>query len=138
MGKENTLLALLNGLVRLLNEEADRNPRFAEELDALLSATPSKMRRRRKRAPKLHPPDLPDVHAEFSSRGETEFRLWLRDQPTEVLRGLIRVHDLDAARRTTKWKDQDKLSAFITDQIRSRLGRGSGFLLSEPPRGGPE
>jgi hypothetical protein len=71
---------------------------------------------------------LPDIHTEFTLRGQPEFQLWLRDQPVATLRSLVRLHDLDAARRTSKWKDAEKLSAFITDQISARLSRGSGFL----------
>lgn len=82
----------------------------------------------RKQRAKAEPKDVPDVYAEFSARGESEFRLWLRDQPTIVLHALIRRHDLDARRRSAKWKDAEKLSEFIADQIRSRLARGSGFL----------
>ena len=127
MRKEKVLIELLRGLVKLLGEEADRNPGFADQLDALLSPIPSsKTPRRRVRKPE--PQNVPDIHAEFTSRGEPEFCLWLRNQPIGILRALIRVHDLDATRRTAKWKDPEKLSAFITDQIRSRLARGSGFL----------
>ena len=127
MRKEKALVTLLNGLVKLLSEEAGRNPDFADRLDSLLGPLQAA-----KPTPKLSSkPDqleLPDVYAEFSSRGESEFRLWLRDQPVAVLYALIRRHDLDATRRSAKWKDPEKLSAFIADQLRSRLSRGSGFL----------
>jgi len=122
-------VALLNGLARLLNEEASRNPNFADRLDALFSSAPVGKTAQRQRA-KPEPGNLPDAYAEFWSRGESEFRLWLRDQPSCVLHALIRRHDLDATRRSAKWKDPEKLSAFITDQIRSRLARGSAFLSS--------
>jgi hypothetical protein len=59
------------------------------------------------RAAPTKPENLPDIHAEFKARGESEFQLWLRDQPVAVLRALIRGHDMDAARRTSKWKDAD-------------------------------
>jgi hypothetical protein len=126
MRKEKILTAVLNGLAKLLNEEAARNPEFAEKLDALLApASPPRTNRA-----KAEPKNVPDAYAEYTGRGESEFRLWLRDQPKEVLHALIRRHDLDATRRSAKWKDPEKLSAFIADQIRSRLARGSGFLSS--------
>lgn len=126
MRKEKALATLLNNLAKLLNEEAARNPEFASKLEALLApASPTQSAR-----PKAEPKDVPDAYSEYTARGESEFRLWLRDQPREVLHALIRRHDLDTTRRSAKWKDPEKLSAFIADQIRSRLARGSGFLSS--------
>jgi hypothetical protein len=133
MRKEKDLIALLEDLVRVVGEEAAGNPDFAAKLDALLSPIPESRTptRQRVRAPKTN--TLPDIHAEYSSRGAQEFQLWLRDQPVAMLRALIRVHDLDAARRASKWKDAEKLSAFITEQISARLSRGSGFLSTKEP-----
>jgi hypothetical protein len=127
MRKEKALITMLNGLVKLLSEEAARNPEFADKLESLLS--PLQPERATPRASnKPDQIDLPDVYAEFTARGEGEFRLWLRDQPVPVLYAVIRRHDLDATRRSSKWKDPEKLSGFIADQIRSRLSRGSSFL----------
>jgi hypothetical protein len=56
----------------------------------------------------------------------------LRDLPVPVLRAIIRKHELDSARRTTKWKDAEKLAAHITERLQGRLKRGSSFM-----RGGP-
>jgi hypothetical protein len=128
MRKEKALIQLLNGLVKILAEESDRNPAFAGQLDELLDPIPARTSSRRERAPRVQPQNVPDIHAEFTTRGEHEFRIWLGDQPVPVLRSLIRLHDFDAARRTSKWKDPEKLSSFIADQIRSRLSRGAGFL----------
>lgn len=128
MRKEKSLIALLEDFVRLVGEEAERNPEFSAKLDTLLSRVPDGgwPKNPRVRAPRRE--DLPDIHTEFTLRGQPEFQLWLRDQPVATLRSLVRLHDLDAARRTSKWKDAEKLSAFITDQISARLSRGSGFL----------
>jgi hypothetical protein len=134
MRKEKALITMLNGLAKLLSDEAGRNPDFANRLDLLLS--PLQLEKATPR-PSTKPDqlDLPDVYAEFTARGEGEFRLWLRDQPVPILYALIRRHDLDATRRSSKWKDPEKLSAFISDQLRSRLSRGSGFLSSgDPPQ----
>lgn len=128
MRKEKALITLLEDLVKLLAEEAACSPEFAAKLDVLLSPLAKGRAARTQRVPTPKPENLPDIHAEFSSRGESEFQLWLRDQPVAILRALIRLHDLDAARRTAKWKEPEKISAFITGQISARLSRGSGFL----------
>ena len=129
MRKKESLIVLLRGLVDLLAEESTRNPEFASRLDTLLSDLPERKKSaQRKPASKRDPVHLPDIHAEWHTRGETEFRLWLRDQPVSVLRAVIRSEDLDATRRTTKWKEEEKLAEFIADSLRMRQARGSAFI----------
>ncbi len=53
-----------------------------------------------------------------------------------ALRQVIREHELDPARRTEKWRDEEKLSGFIADQLQTRLKRGSGFMNAVRPRQG--
>lgn len=132
MRNQKALINVLQGLVKLLSEEVERNPRFADSLDDLLSPLaagnpPTK----RKQGPAVN--TLPDIHTEYSTKGESGLRQWLREQPIEVLRALIRVHDFDARRRTAKWKNAEQLSEFIVEQLRARLARGSGFLSSSKP-----
>lgn len=136
MRSEKALVALLRDLVQLLADESGRNPAFAERLDSLLSVLPESRRpTAAKRAARDTRATLPDVHAEWAARGETDFRLWLRDQPVPTIRALIRAQDLDPARRTGKWKDGEKLADFVAEGLRARLSRGSAFIgttRSEP------
>lgn len=128
MRKEKALTDLLRDLVNLLVEESTRNPQFASKLDSLLSKLPERKVSTKKSTTKLLPEQLPDIHAEWNSRGEIDFRIWLRDLPIPVLRAIIRIEDLDATRRTTKWKEAEKLAEFIADNLRSRQSRGSAFI----------
>lgn len=129
MRSQKALVALLRGLVELLADESQRNPSFAERLDSLLSALPVTRRLKGvKREASNMRTTLPDVHAEWTARGETEFRLWLRDQPIPTIRAVIRAQDLDPARRTSKWKDAEKLADFVAEGLRARLSRGSAFI----------
>ena len=132
MRKEKPLIALLRSLVDLLAEESDRNPKFAARVEALLSGLPD--RKVRADAPKSvrSSNPLPDVHAEWTNRGEAEFRLWLRDQPISVLREVIRRQDLDPTSRTAKWKESERLAQFIADGLGARLARGSAFIGRGP------
>jgi hypothetical protein len=114
-------------LVDILADEATRNPGFAERLDDVLTGLPKEAAKSGKQRVTL-PTELPDIHAEWNQRNETDFRLWLRDQPMSVLRALVRTHDFDATRRTTRWKEAEKLADFIVDGLKSRLARGSSFL----------
>ena len=131
MRNEKALIALLRGMVDLLADEAGRNPEFAARLDNLLSVLPTRAAPIRKAA-KRETEELPDVHAELAARGEAEFQLWLNGQPVHVLRALIRTEDLDSTRRTVKWKEADKLAAFIAEGMRARLARGSSFIGRVP------
>lgn len=127
MRNEKALIKLLRGLVDLLADEAARNPDFAARLDDVLTGLPKESAKPAKQRATL-PAELPDIHAEWNQRNETDFRLWLRDQPMSVLRALVRTHDFDPTRRTTKWKEAEKLADFIADGLKARLARGSSFL----------
>lgn len=127
MRKEKALIDLLRGLVDVIANEAAINPGFADKIECLLSELPE--RKVAKKKPSIPPPEsLPDIHLEWNTRGETDFRLWLREQPIPVLRALIRAQDFDSTRRTAKWKEAEKLAEFIADGLRARLSRGSAFI----------
>lgn len=128
MRKEKELTDLLRRLAKLLGEEAQRNPEFAEKLATLLVSVPGNAQSKGKSAGPAKEIDLPDIYAESRARGEDEFRLWLRDEPMPVLRSLIKKHDLDPTRRTSRWKDPEKLAGFIADQLNARLAKGSSFM----------
>lgn len=128
MRKEKELMALLRGLVDLLVEEADRNSAFADKLAQLLTVVPSR-RGAAERAPRKNVSgQLPDLHAEYAARGEADLLLWLRDLPVSTLRSLVRANDFDPTRRTSKWRETEKLATFIVDSLRSRMTRGSAFM----------
>lgn len=132
MRKEKALIGLLRGLVGLLAEESARNPEFSSKLDNLLSELPEKTTTAKRAAKTTPPVHLPDIHTEWNARGDTDFRLWLRDQQVPMLRALIRAEDLDATRRTVKWKEPEKLANFIADSLRARQARGSAFIGRGP------
>lgn len=135
MRKDKALISLLRGLVDLLAEESARNPEFAGRVGSLLSDLPErKAKPARPKAPPSSEP-LPDIHSEWNARGEREFRLWLRDQPTPVLQAVIRSQDLDPTRRTIKWREPEKLAEFIADGLSARLSRGSAFIRGRSDEG---
>lgn len=128
MRKEKALVALLRDLVDLVAEEAARNPEFGARIEQLLEPVPEHRKAKQRKASPKRRETLPDVHTEWNTRGETDFRLWLRDQPISTIRAVIRAQDLDATRRTVKWKDAEKLAGFVADSLRARLSRGSAFI----------
>lgn len=133
MRKEKALVALLGELVELLSEESARNPEFGARLEQLLVAVPDRRRAKpRKAKPKGHQA-VPDIHAEWNARNESDFLLWLRDQPVSTIHAVIRAQDFDSTRRTAKWKDAEKLAGFVADSLRARLARGSAFTSTPLP-----
>ncbi len=131
MRNKSSLARLLRGLVDLLAEEAERNPKFAARLDELLGSVAGKTNEKSGRRKAKAEPALPDIYKERELRAGDEFQLWLRDLPVPVLRAIIRKHDLDGARRTVRWKDAEKLGAYIADRLQGRMERGSGFVRGE-------
>jgi|TARA_R110002096_G_scaffold49157_1_gene130138 hypothetical protein len=128
MRKQKALIGVLRRLVDLVADEAKKNPEFAERLEEILEPVPTSKSQSRKRSKPNGDVELPDVHSEWRFRDSVDFRLWLREQSVDVLRALIKHHDLDATRRTARWKDAEKLSGFIADQLQARLSRGASFL----------
>jgi hypothetical protein len=128
MRNKSALIRLFRDLLKLIADEAERNEEFAARLDELLAPVPGKSRSKGIRSKMKSEPDAPDIYAEREMRGEDEFRLWLRDQTVQVLRATIRKHDLDSARRTARWKDAEKLGAYIADRVEGRRERGSSFM----------
>jgi hypothetical protein len=120
MRKEKALTDLLRELVRIVADEYERNSAFAQRLDRLLDAVPlspsDKGGRSGARSTSIAAA-IPDVYSELRARSEPEFRLWLQRVPIAVLREIIRSHDLDATRRTSKWRDAEKLANHIADQL---------------------
>jgi len=122
------MIALLQGLSALLDDEASSNPAFAAKLDALIRPPEKPSGASPKTSTKPKGIDVPDVHAELAARGDEDFRAWLCTQPADVLKAIIRRQDLDPSRRSSKWKDEKKLANFIADGLRARLSRGSAFI----------
>jgi len=128
MRKEKSLIKLLRGIVEIVGDEAAHNPEFANKLKMLFAPASDTPRRAKQTRPSTATVEIPDIYAEWHARGEQEFRLWLRDRPVELMRALIKQHDLDPSRRTSRWKEPEKISAYIADQLQTRLSRGSRFM----------
>jgi hypothetical protein len=125
------LSRVLRDLVTLLEEEASRNPAFAERLEEITTALPERFSKRPGRARLNEPANVPDVLAEFQTRGADEFRFWLRDFSLPVLKAIVKRNGFDPARATQRWTEPDKFVTLITEQVRARLKRGSAFITSK-------
>jgi hypothetical protein len=131
MRNEKALIMLMRKIVNLLSDECKRNPEFSDRLGNLLFNLPPGKEFEKIVVKSQLPKNLPDIHLELQARGDTNFRLWLCDQPIPMLRAIIRSQDFDSTRRTTKWKEAEKLADFITDGLRARLSKGSAFIRGD-------
>ncbi len=121
------LMRLLRRFAELLEDEAGKNPEFAAKLGAILAPAAKHPVKRARKTPSL-PENVPDVYAEFQRLGEEEFVFWLRGYDVATLKAIIRQNGFDAAGHSRRWTDQDKFFPLITDQVKARLKRGSGFM----------
>jgi hypothetical protein len=74
---------------------------------------------------------VPNVFQELESRGEEEFRFWLRELDTDVLKLIVKSNGFDPGKKSLRWKDKDKFVDLVMEQSLAHLKRGSSFL---PPR----
>jgi hypothetical protein len=118
----------LRALGRLIEEEADRNPSFAEKLEAITAGLPVRSAAQRKDKAQHAVAEIPDVLKEYETRGSDEFRFWLRVNPVPQLRAIIKANGFDPEKKSARWTEPDKLIGLIAEQTAARLKRGSAFL----------
>ena len=128
MSASRKLIETLRALGRLIEEEADRNPAFAEKLEAITAGLPVRSAAQRKDKDHDATAEILDVLKEYESRGPEEFRFWLRACPLLTLRAIIKANGFDPEKRSARWSEPDKLIGLIAEQTAARLKRGSAFL----------
>lgn len=127
------LTQALAALVTLVEEEASRNPDFAQRLESIVADIPSAPVGKKPSKPKPAEPEAPppDVLAAYESKGESEFRFWLRDFDTTMLKAIVKANGFDPGKNSQRWSEPDKFISLIVEQTIARLRRGSSFL---PPK----
>ncbi len=123
---------LLRRLVVIIEEECEKNPDFSAKVHGLLEQKSEPVVRKPKQTniDSTKEP-MPNVLQELESKGEEEFRFWLRDLDLDLLKLIVKTNGFDAAKKSLRWKDKDKFIELITEQASAQLKRGSSFL---PPR----
>ena len=120
----------LRALVDLVEEEAARNPSFAQRLEAIVAELPDSGARKKSSKPKgsAENVDVPDVLLALQEKGEAEFRFWLRDFDLVTLKAIVKANGFDPGKNSQRWTEPDKFIALIAEQTAARLRRGSSFL----------
>jgi len=127
------LIRALRALLALVEEEASHNPDFAQRLEAIVSDLPATPTGKKKQKPRTSEPNIqpPDVIAAYETKGESEFRFWLRDFDLSTLKTIVKANGFDPGKNSQRWSEPDKFIALIVEQTAARLRRGSTFL---PPK----
>ncbi len=127
------LTRALRALVELVEEEAARNPAFAQRLESVVADLPAGTGTKKlaKSKSSVDDVDAPDVLKIFQDKGETEFRFWLRDFDLLTFKAIVKANGFDPGKNSQRWTAPDQFIALITEQTAARLRRGAAFL---PPK----
>ena len=131
MRNEKSVILLIKRFIDLVSEECKANPDFALKVEQLLSNNSKPKTEKTKKKENRPNEPLPDLYIEWNMRGEDGFRIWARNQPTQILLSLIREHGFDPQYKTSKWKDSQKIADFLLEKLKSRLSRGGAFLKDQ-------
>ena len=117
-----TLRRRFDAFVKVVAEQAERDPDFAARLEAALGGefAPSRASRR-KRAPAAFDP----VTAAYD--GADALRARLAALSADQLKDMIAEHGLDPTGRANRWRKPERLVGLIVDRAIERAQKGRGF-----------
>jgi len=132
-----TLKFILNRLVRVVLEEAERNPAFEAELSEVLNLGPSKRKASRdnigvsvlgdsKRAKNRRPPAVLDP-LQVVREGEPALRSALEKLTLDQLRDIVADYGMDPGRVVMKWTSPERVVDRIVEMSVGRARKGDAF-----------
>ncbi len=123
----------LNDLVKVVADEAARNPEFTRLLEEALNIKEKPVKQAASRAANRRAPAVLDP-IELARDGEAALRAKLSDLSLEQLKDIVADYGMDAGKLVLKWKTPDRVIAKIVEISLGRVKKGEGFLASS--RGG--
>jgi hypothetical protein len=127
-----TLKKALNDFVRVVAEEAERNPDFARHVEEALGLQPKPPKppkpntsrpANRRAAAALDPVQL-------VRQGESALRVGLGELNIEQLKDIVADYGMDPAKLVMKWKDPQRIIDRIVELSIGRVRKGESFLTS--------
>lgn len=76
--------------------------------------------------------EIPDVFLLFSRVGVEGLAKKLKVMELEGLRDLLKKYGLDPSYKIRRWKNKEKVVAFILETVERRSAKGSAFLQEKP------
>lgn len=133
------LRTILQNLVKVVSDEADRNPEFAERLWEVLISAKSKGRPktdrivkelglRRTRPANRRPPAVLDP-IKLAEEGEKALRTQLSQLTLEQLKDIVADYGMDQKRLIMRWKRPDRVIDKIVEMSLSRARKGDAFRM---------
>jgi hypothetical protein len=122
------LRSVLNGLVRAVVDEADRNPEFAQRLEESLGliSTESNGNRPRGSSSRRTPAILNPI--ELACKGEAVLRERLAGLDLEQLKDVVADFGMDQGKLVMKWKTPQRIIDRIVEVSMVRAVKGDVFL----------
>lgn len=120
----------LLSLARVVADEAERNPEFAQKIGAALGIEQRDGdgkkedggRSRKRRAPAAF-----DPVAVLRAEGDSELRSRLSTLDLEQLKDIVAQHGMDPGRLVMKWKTRERVVNRIVEMSMSRASKGDAF-----------
>lgn len=133
------LRTILRNLVKVVSDEADRNPEFAERLqEVLISARPKDRPKRphivkesglrRVRPANRRPPAILDP-IKLAEEGEKALRTQLNQLTLEQLKDIVADYGMDQKRLVMRWKRSDRVIDKIVEISLTRARKGDAFRM---------
>ena len=117
-----TLRRRLDAFVRVVLDEAERNPEFAARIeDALGGDFAPRRTTRRARAPAAFDP------VAAAHEGEDDLRARLVELSADQLKDMIAEYGLDPTGRANRWRKPERLVELICDRAVERAQKGRSF-----------
>jgi hypothetical protein len=123
----------LNELVRVVVDEASRNPEFARRIEEALGLEGKQKKPIPSRAAHRRAPAIVDP-VELARQGEAVLRARLAELNLEQLKDVVADYGMDPGKLVLKWKTADRIVGRIVEVSIGRARKGEGFLSSESPR----
>jgi hypothetical protein len=117
----------LQDLMKVLIDEANRNPAFALELEAVLGLEPKPEKERSERPVHRRPPAVLDPIL-LARDGEELLRSKLEVLTLDQLKDIVAEHGMDPGKLVMKWKTPDRVIDRIVEYSIARATKGETFL----------
>jgi hypothetical protein len=117
----------LQDLIRVIAEEAERNPEFARRIEETIGLEPCAPKIQSPRAAKRRAPPILDP-VDLARQGEAALRARLAELTLDQLKDIVADYGMDPGKLVMKWKTPDRVVERIIEVSMGRAKKGEAFL----------
>lgn len=122
-----TLKKVLSDFIRVIVDEAERNPEFANQIEEAFGIKEKPKRQPASRGANRRAPAVLDP-VELAREGEQVLRAKLRILTLDQLKDIVADCGMDPGKLVMKWKSADRVIERIVEVSLGRVKKGEGFL----------